>query len=142
MTLRTYSSEHEEQAAVIQWARLHAGMWPELVWLFAIPNGAYLGRTTEVRKGKVVQVCRQAARLKAEGLLPGVSDLFLPAAHGRYHGLFIEMKHGSNTLTAEQEAFLEAMLGQGYLAMACWGAGQAIEEIECYLRLSGGASHA
>jgi len=142
MIQRNRSNEHEEQAAVVQWARFRAGAWPELAWLFAIPNGAYLGRTTEVRQGRVVQVCRQAAKLKAEGLLPGVADLFLPAARGRFHGLFIEMKHGDNTLTDEQQAFLEAMLGQGYLAMACWGAGQAIEEIERYLQLAGGANHA
>ena len=41
--------------------RTHPG-----VLIFAIPNGGYRGKTT-------------AARLKAEGVVPGVPDLYIPA---------------------------------------------------------------
>jgi len=136
----TYSNEHEEQAAVIQWARFSSGIYPDLAWLFAVPNGAKLPFKNVIgRGGKTKRFSPEAVRLKAEGLLPGVADLFLPAPRGRYHGLFVEMKHGDNTLSDEQQAFLEAMLDRGYLAMACWGADQAIQEIERYLHLPTGA---
>ena len=33
--------EHAEQCAVIDWARAHEDVWPELGLLYAIPNGGY-----------------------------------------------------------------------------------------------------
>ena len=62
-------SEHDEQVALFQWMRLHEAQYPELKFAFAIPNGT---RTTP----------RVAARMKAEGVLKGVSDIFLPCARG------------------------------------------------------------
>ncbi len=127
---RIGSSEHAEQAAVITWARYNVTKWPALEWLFAVPNGAKL---PYVKRKDGQRFSPQALKLLSEGMLPGVSDLFLPAASGRWHGLFIELKHGKNTLSDEQERFIEAMLAAGYLAMACWEADQAIEAITNYL---------
>ena len=72
-------SEDEEQMAVMEWAQLQMGRWPELEWLYHIPNGG--------KRGKI-----EAARFKAMGVKAGVPDLCLPVPMGRYHGLYIEMK--------------------------------------------------
>lgn len=73
-------TEHAHQAALFCWAyKKTATVWPELKWLYAIPNGGERGAAT-------------AARLKAEGVKSGVSDVCLPLARRDYHGLYIEMK--------------------------------------------------
>lgn len=123
------ASEHTEQVKVIDWARANRLRHPELKWIFAIPNGARLsGRTINGHR-----VSTEAIRLKAEGLLPGVSDLFLPAARGGFHGLFVEMKWGDNTPSTDQDRFLQAMTAQGYDVEVCWSAAAAIERIANYL---------
>ena len=55
-------SEHLEQCRFVSWFRRNH---PDVL-IFAIPNGGYRGKTT-------------AARLKAEGVVPGVPDLYIPA---------------------------------------------------------------
>src|SRR5262245_32523350 len=76
-------SEHAEQVALFMWAWDHRDEFPELQSMFAIPNGS--------ERAKPV-----AARLKAEGVKAGVSDVFLPLPivhnSGMYAGLWIEMK--------------------------------------------------
>jgi hypothetical protein len=72
-------TEHEHQAALFEWAALMESEYPDLKYLFAIPNGGL--------RHKAV-----AAKLKKEGVKPGVPDTFLPVPMGRYHGLFIELK--------------------------------------------------
>ena len=41
------------------------------------------------------------ARMKRIGLRSGFPDLFFPVARGGFHGLFVEMKVGSNRATVE-----------------------------------------
>ena len=77
-------SEHYEQALVIQFMRRN---YPEVL-IFAIPNGGQRNAAT-------------GARLKAEGVVPGVPDLFIPA-----WGLFIEMKTLTGKVSLEQKAML------------------------------------
>ena len=86
-------SEHAEQAAVIQWARMQAGACPPLDWLHAIPNGAKLPWRKN-RKGQ--RYSPEANKLKAEGLTPGICDLFLPYAAQGFHGFYLEMKRPGN----------------------------------------------
>ena len=83
-------TEHDEQAALFQWAELMAAQIPELRLMFAIPNGGH----------RHIGVAR---KLKAEGVKPGVPDIFLPVARNKFHGLFIEMKFGRGRLTKEQK---------------------------------------
>ena len=70
-------TESQEQVAFIQWADMFFNGKDEFV--FAIPNGGL--RNVVVAK-----------KMKAEGVKPGVLDLFFTLARGGYHGLFIEMK--------------------------------------------------
>ena len=114
------TDEHREQAALFEWARYAGGRYPELALLFAVPNG---GRRDAVT----------GARLKAEGVKAGVPDIILPVARGGYHGLFIELKAGKNTATAEQRGWLAALAAQGYRAAVCRGAAEAMALLEEYL---------
>jgi hypothetical protein len=123
-------SEHAEQATIIAWAQRWEHLVPELALLFAIPNGAALAGYTG-RRGK--RYSPQAAKLKAEGLRPGVPDLFLPVARQGFHGMFIELKVGKNKPTREQVRLVDALAEQGYYAAVCWGAEDAIGEIKAYL---------
>ena len=101
--------EHDEQAALIQWAEIASRSNHALALLFAIPNGG--------ERHKAV-----AAKLKAEGVKPGVPDLCLPVPSGDYHGLFIEMKRirGSST-TLWQLEWIDALRQQGYRVEVCKG---------------------
>jgi hypothetical protein len=126
------SSEHNEQCAVMQWCDLSASRYPDLEWVFAIPNGAKLPyfKTTAGKR-----VSFQAMWLIKEGLKAGVSDLFAPFARGIYHGAFIEMKYGDNKATVKQVKFLKTMARNGYLSAVCWGADSTIELLEKYVKL-------
>jgi hypothetical protein len=122
-------SEHDEQRAIFEWAAWREGQYPELKLLAAIPNGAKLPYIK--KNGK--RFSPEAVRLKAEGLKPGFPDMILPVPKGEYHGLFIELKFGGNKPTPEQAVWLDRLTERGYLAVACWGANEAIEVISEYL---------
>jgi hypothetical protein len=49
-----------------------------------------------------------------------------------YHGLFIEMKYGSNKVTENQEKFLQNAANVGYAVSVCYSANEAIKRIEDY----------
>ena len=100
-------TEHEEQRQFVCWFRSH---FPG-VRIFAIPNGGYRGRVA-------------AARMKAEGVLPGVPDLFVPAWL-----LWIEMKRIKNSSTSPEQvgwkAYLETV---GHTCLICKGAQDAMQK--------------
>lgn len=100
-------TEHGEQVSLIAWAKENEAKWPELRWLFAIPNGGLRAKAT-------------ARKLQLEGVKPGVSDLFLPAPRGGHHGLWIEMKAWPNQPTGLQRRFQSDMRTTHYAAVVCW----------------------
>lgn len=113
--------EHQEQCAVIQWRDYNLSKYPELALLYAIPNGGK----------RHVSV---AVKLKKEGVLSGVSDLFLAVARQGFHGLYIEMKAGKGCYASkEQKWFMAAVIEQGYRAELCRGADEAIAVLVDYL---------
>ena len=118
-------SEHDEQVAVINWCFEHVYQYPELDLIFAIPNGAMLG-------GGRIGAIRMNA-LKAEGLRPGVCDLFLPAARGVWHGMFVEMKTLTGTLHPNQQEFISAVTLEGYYVAVCYGVEKTVKSLEFYL---------
>ena len=121
-------TEHAHQVALCLWASLpeQRERWPELGLLFAIPNGG--------DRNKIV-----AARLKAEGVKPGVPDLMLPVARHDCHGLFLELKRPkSNSKTAgiiadNQQKWSDTLRLQGYGACSCVGWEQARDVLLRYL---------
>lgn len=84
--------EHQIQQAI------HRFLTIEHVFHFAVPNG----EKRDVRVG---------ARLKEEGVLPGVSDLVL-ILPGRV--VFAEIKTVAGRLSPAQKAFREAVQGLGH----------------------------
>lgn len=82
--------ESIEQEIVIKWCEIQSCKYKELELIHHCPNG-----------GK--RNCNEAAALKRQGVKPGVPDLNLPVARNGYHGLYIEMKVGSNTCTDNQK---------------------------------------
>lgn len=59
----------------------------------------------------------QASRLKAQGVLRGASDVVLPIKSGEYSGIYCELKAKRGCPSPEQKAFLNAVAGQGFLAV-------------------------
>lgn len=114
-------NEGAEQELLFSWAALNSGAHPELSKMHHIPNGGNRNST-------------EAAKLKRQGVLKGVPDIFLPCARGAYHGLYIELKAKGGKVSPEQEEFLHGVLGEGYMAAVCYGATSAIELIRKYLR--------
>ena len=65
---------------------------------------------------------------------PGVPDLCLPVARGGYHGLYIELKRAvGGILSDEQKWWIDELKSQGYAAIVCHGAEEAIRTIKEYL---------
>lgn len=118
-------SEHDEQVQVINWCFDNTRDYPELDLIFAIPNGAMLGG------GRIGAI--RANALKAEGMRPGVCDLFLPFPRGVWHGMFIEMKTEIGKLSENQKEFIARVEEQGYYTAVCYGAREAIEQLKLYL---------
>jgi hypothetical protein len=115
-------TEHHEQVALFQWAALHATKYPDLAWLYAVPNGARTSMST-------------AKRLKAEGLKAGYPDIGLDVAHGGFHGLRIEMKRRKGgRVSPEQAAWMSRLRGQGYFCPVAEGWEEAVEFLEGYLK--------
>lgn len=118
MTTRGVPTEHWEQVQLFAWAE----NLPELELMHAIPNG-----------GK--RDIRTAIKLKAEGVKPGVPDIFLPLPLGGKHGLYIELKRRKyGRVTEEQAAWIEALMRQGYACAVCHGWEMARDVIIDYLR--------
>jgi hypothetical protein len=127
--------EHQHQVALIQWARrIHIPQAADIEagstvadYLLAIPNG---GKRSGPREG---------ARLKAEGVKPGVSDLLLPLRRGGYAGLWLELKAPGKRPTKDQISWIERMNLAGYFATWRDSWPEAAEVIQAYL--NGEISH-
>jgi hypothetical protein len=121
-------SEHDHQTAVIQWANIVSkSKYPELAFLFAIPNagaGAQSG---------------QAGKMKAEGVKKGVPDLCLPVPKANYHGLFIEMKFGKNVASKEQLEWMTALVDLSYCVALCRSVDEAMQVLKWYCEGAVGA---
>ena len=71
--------------------------------------------------------------MKREGVKAGVSDVFLPVARGKYHGLYIELKVGENKTSSDQKWWIAQTTKQGYCSTVCYGWVEAKGVIEKYL---------
>lgn len=123
-------TEHDEQVAVVDWARDNEHRHPELALLFAIPNGAKLPYTVNANGERF---SRQGAFLRAEGMKAGVPDLFLSVARGRWHGLYIEMKRKGGKLSEAQVDMLARLQAEGYATAVPYSAEEAAAVLVRYL---------
>lgn len=94
--------ESKLQCACVRWFRYQ---YPKLSHaLFSVPNGAYFAA-----KGAM-----EGARMKAEGLLPGVSDMILLQHSGIYGALLIEFKTKQGRQNDAQKQWQQKMERDGY----------------------------
>jgi len=117
-----HNSESDEQQTLFEWAGYMTNTHPELALMYHTPNGGARSYGT-------------AGRLKAEGVKSGVPDICLPAAKGKYHGLYIELKVKPNKPTIEQKWWIEQLNKADYYATVCYGWEEASATIEKYLSL-------
>ena len=114
-------AEHDDQVAFFEWAAYMANLcWPQLDYMFAIPNGGW-------------RAIKTAGWMKIEGVKPGVPDIHLPIASGGFHGLYIEMKFGKNKPTESQEDYIEFLKERGYAVAVCYGFDEAVAVIVWYM---------
>ena len=93
-------TEHEEQREFVQWFRKS---FPG-TRIFAIPNGGARSKAT-------------AAKLKVEGVVRGVPDLFVPAWK-----LWIEMKRiMGGTVSVDQKDWIRYLESCGYQCIVAKG---------------------
>lgn len=110
--------EHLLQVACMQWFN---GVHRDLYGLMhAVPNG---GRRDQVT----------GAKLKAEGVVAGVSDLELKIARHGYHGLCIEMKTPKGRQSQQQRWWQHIVEAQGYKYIVVRSVQEFIEQITSYL---------
>lgn len=110
--------EHRLQCACVRWFRL---AYPQHRHnLFAVPNGGYRTPAT-------------AAKIKAEGALPGVSDLILLIARGGYHGLLIELKTDKGRQSEAQREWQRLIEADGYKYVVVRSIEEFIKVVEAYL---------
>ncbi len=129
-------SENDHQKLCVAYAE-RIGLGP---YLLAIPNGTQLPGGPATR-------AKYMNHLKAMGLKPGASDLFLakpvkikgtvfPPEWGapRHHGAWFEMKRVKDgRVSAEQLNFLKTMDDVGYYVDICWGFDDWRESLHAYL---------
>lgn len=105
-------TEHEEQREFVSWFRKTFNK----TRILAIPNGG-------------ARTLATASRLKAEGVSPGVPDLFIPA-----WGLWVEMKrkkHGA--ITEEQRDWIYYLTDNQYHCIVAKGCDDAIQQINEFI---------
>jgi len=101
---------------------------PARFW--AVPNG--YGQVT----------AQQGARFRKMGLTAGVSDLHFAwklLGRGALFGV-IELKHGKNTATAEQLAFLKDMNSLGHYHALCWSLDEVVQTLKDWRYPMGGVT--
>lgn len=122
-------SEASMQSALFCWAALANVRlrYPELRWLFAVPNGG--------QRNKI-----EGARFKAGGVKAGVPDIVLPVSRHLKAGLFIELKKDQAAWNAwnklednKQKEWLDYLNQAGYMAVICIGWEQAKDCIIWYM---------
>ena len=84
--------------------------------IFAIPNGGWWSKAT-------------AMKLKVEGVVRGVPDLYVPEAN-----LWIEMKRSlGGRLSAEQKDWITYLQDVGHCAIVCAGCNDAQQKVRSYI---------
>jgi hypothetical protein len=152
-------TEHSHQKALFAWANIAywqgfeaADNWanggefqkleqgvapkvPQLLWLHAIPNGGSRGDSKQSRSIR-------GGQLKAEGVKPGIPDIFLPLPVEAWHGLYIEMKKPSvkpkkassrGGVSDEQIEFRDYAHKNGYGHVVCYSWKEAADILKEYV---------
>jgi len=109
----TSTLEHGEQVAFVNWFR---ATFPSIL-IYAIPNGGKRSIT-------------EAKRLKAEGVVPGIPDLHVPAWKLR-----IEMKRQKGgRVSTEQAEVMDYLQTVGDTCLVCAGFEDARRQVFVFIR--------
>jgi len=87
--------EHQIQVAIVNYCKYNR------IPIFAIPNGGH-------------RYYSVAIKLKKEGVVSGVADLFVYQPMNQYSGLFIEVKYEYNKQSENQKVFEKNVKQLGY----------------------------
>lgn len=120
MATKRTMSEDQHQKKVINWTVLHAGICPQLLKLFHIPNGG--------KRNKI-----EAAKFKAMGVKAGVADLCLPVARRGFHSLYIELKAEDGKPSKKQTEWGESVRAEGNAWIVCHGWRECVNVIIKYM---------
>ena len=125
MEKKNFDGHSRLQRACVKWFRYQFSEYKKL--LFSIPNGIPLANQnirTKIYK-----------KLKAEGLQPGVPDLFLSVGNSLYNGLYIEIKTKTDRLKKKQVDMIRALEQQNYKCVVVRSVDEFIEIVDEYLRI-------
>ncbi len=110
--------ESRLQINCVKWFRLAYRQWAN--HLIHVPNGGS-------------RDLRTAQRLKAEGVLPGVSDLVLFIPNKTHHGLFIELKIKPNKQSTHQKEWEKLVTAMNYAYVVVYSFDDFKLQIEAYI---------
>ena len=111
--------ESQMQIGCVTWFRVAHPRYAKL--LFSVPNGG-------------MRNAGMARRLKAEGVVSGVSDLILLMPNSEYHALCIELKTNAGKQTANQKSWEEIVIKHGYKYAVVRSFDEFVAEVTKYLR--------
>jgi hypothetical protein len=111
-------SEHSEQAKFF--AVLRRLPHPVSRWGFAVPNGFLDSKSKRIRAWK-------------EGVVSGISDVFIPFPSKGHHGLFLEFKAPGGRVSLAQEEFLAYAHSTGYKAQVVYSYQEGLKALMEYL---------
>jgi hypothetical protein len=114
-----YQSELQLHIAIVDLLKATAA--PGVIW-WHTPNGE--------RRDK-----RTAAKLKAMGVRPGVSDLIISAPSGQM--MFMEIKCGGGRCTDAQSDFFAAMRANGHSCAVVWSLDEAVAVLSAWGAIKG-----
>lgn len=120
-------SEHAEQVEIFKHADKIGAIDDRWNSLYATPNGESRGDSPKTR-------AIRGLRLRAEGVRPGVPDLFLPEPVGDFHGLYIELKkRRGGKVSDDQVKWKTRLQARRFCVVVCKGSDEAIDTITMYL---------
>lgn len=114
-------SESQSQQATVKW-------WAQYALHREIPQITLMAFPMQGAR-----TARNGARLKAEGMRAGISDMFLALPREDFAGLWIENKTSKGRLTETQIAFQNVMARNGYKVVTCRSSDETKKEIKAYL---------
>lgn len=113
--------EHQLQVDCVRWFAIQYPAYYKQGVLFAVPNGG--------RRDKVT-----GAKLKAEGVQPGVADLVLLKPTASSHALFIEMKTASGRQRDTQKHWQANVETDGYRYEVVRSLNQFVRLVKAYIQ--------
>jgi hypothetical protein len=119
MKNKSIASEYQEQCLVFAWAKLNQIRYPLIKYMHCSLEGEL--------------TALKAKKMSKAGLTKGVPDIFLPVSNLYFSGLFIELKRKGGKISLEQIETINFYNTQGFRAIVCYGADEAIKEIKEYL---------